>query len=211
MKEIKRWLLFKERAYFYYICSESLIVFTLILFYFMDNSGGAKLKHAINYGVTVGIVLVIISLLFYMIGEAESRIQNYLGYLVLILGIFFGVKAYRDTELNGLISYGNALGTGTLISVVSAIITGLYLMVFITIIDPDFITSLLEKTESDMEDAGSTQEEIKIGMYYTKMFVTPLGLSIMSIIGSIFMGFILSLITGIFLKKTDDSFDANFE
>ena len=84
-------------------------------------------------------------------------------------------------------------------------------MVFITIIDPDFITSLLEKTESDMEDAGSTQEEIKIGMYYTKMFVTPLGLSIMSIIGSIFMGFILSLITGIFLKKTDDSFDANFE
>ena len=177
----------------------------------MDNSGGAKLKNAINYGVTVGIVLVIISLLFYMMGETDSKIQNYLGYLVLIVGIFFGVKTYRDAELNGLISYGNALGTGTLISIVAAIITGLYMMVFTTLIDPDFINTLLEQTESEMEDAGSTQEEIKIGMKYTKMFVTPLGLSIMSIIGSTIMGFILSLITGIFLKKTDDSFDANFQ
>ena len=165
---------------------------------------------AMNYGVILGVVIVIVSLLFYMMGETTNKLQSWLNYVIMIAAIYIGVKHHRDNDLNGYISYGAALGTGTLIILVAAIMLGVYMFVFTKIIDPDFIQYILDKAESDMEDQGQTQKQIKIAMKYTAMMMTPFWIAIMSSIGTIFMGFIFSLITGIFLKKKDPSFDSNF-
>ena len=100
----------------------------------MSTQNKPQIKNAMNYGAIIGIALIIISLLFYMMNETTSEIQNYLGYLVLAVGVYIGVKNQRDNEQNGLMSYGQALGSGTLISFFASIIMAFYLYLFIFLI-----------------------------------------------------------------------------
>ncbi len=177
----------------------------------MSTQNKPQIKNAMNYGAIIGIALIIISLLFYMMNETTSEIQNYLGYLVLAVGVYIGVKNQRDNEQNGLMSYGQALGSGTLISFFASIIMAFYLYLFIFLIDESFVDVLLEQAENDMIDAGQSDEQIELGMKYTRMFVTPFWMSIMSVIVYTVIGFIFSLVIAVFLKKQDDSFDSNFQ
>ena len=177
----------------------------------MSTENPSPVKNAMNYGAIIGIALIIISLLFYMMNETTSEIQNYLGYLVLAVGVYLGVKNYRDNELNGLMSYGKALGSGTLISFFASIIMAFYLYIFIFFIDPSLVDVILEQAENDMIDAGQSDEQIALAMKYTRMFVTPFWMSIMSVVVYTVIGFVFSLIIAIFLKKEDDSFDSNFQ
>ena len=176
----------------------------------MSTQDSSPVKNAMNYGSIIGIALVIISLLFYMMNET-SEIQNYLGYLALAVGVYIGVKHHRDNELGGLMSYGKALSSGTLISFFASIIMAFYLYVFILFIDPSLVDVILEKAENDMIDAGNSDKEIEMGMKYTMMFVTPFWMSAMSVLVYTIIGFIFSLIIATFLKKQDDSFDSNFQ
>ncbi|HHZ66147.1 MAG TPA: DUF4199 domain-containing protein [Flavobacteriales bacterium] len=177
----------------------------------MSTQDSSPVKNAMNYGSIIGIALVIISLLFYMMNETTSEIQNYLGYLALAVGVYIGVKHHRDNELGGLMSYGKALSSGTLISFFASIIMAFYLYVFILFIDPSLVDVILEKAENDMIDAGNSDKEIEMGMKYTMMFVTPFWMSAMSVLVYTIIGFIFSLIIATFLKKQDDSFDSNFQ
>jgi hypothetical protein len=177
----------------------------------MSTQDSSPVKNAMNYGSIIGIALVIISLLFYMMNETTSEIQNYLGYLALAVGVYIGVKHYRDNELGGLMSYGKALSSGTLISFFASIIMAFYLYVFILFIDPSLVDVILEKAENDMIDAGHSDKEIEMRMKYTIMFVTPFWMSVMSVLVYTIIGFIFSLIIATFLKKQDDSFDSNFQ
>jgi len=177
----------------------------------MSTQDNSPVKNAMNYGSIIGIALVIISLLFYMMNETTSEIQNYLGYLALAVGVYIGVKNQRDNELGGLMSYGKALSSGTLISFFASIIMAFYLYVFIFFIDPSLVDVILEKAENDMIDAGQSDKEIEMSMKYTMMFVTPFWMSVMSVLVYTIIGFIFSLIIATFLKKQDDSFDSNFQ
>ena len=125
----------------------------------MSTQDSSPVKNAMNYGSIIGIALVIISLLFYMMNETTSEIQNYLGYLALAVGVYIGVKHHRDNELGGLMSYGKALSSGTLISFFASIIMAFYLYVFILFIDPSLVDVILEKAENDMIDAGNSDKE----------------------------------------------------
>lgn len=177
----------------------------------MSKPGVTQIKNAMNYGAIIGIAFIIISLLFYMMDETTSNIQNYLGYLVLAVGIYIGIKNQRDNDPNGLLSYGKALRAGTSISFFASVIMAFYLYLFMHFIDESFVEIILEQAENDMIDAGQSDEQIKMSMKYTRMFVTPFWMSVMSIFVYTVIGFIFSLVIAMFLKKQDDSFESNFQ
>lgn len=174
----------------------------------MEYNKKAIWKNSMNYGAMLGVALVILSIVFYIFDANDKNwLSMILNYGVIIGGIVIGTKNLRDKEQNGYLTYGRGLGSGTLIALFSSVIVSLYMYVFFTYIDPDAINKMYAMMEESYMDQGLTDDQVEMAMDMAKKFTTPLMLSINTIFGFSFMGFLFSLITSIFLKKKPtDSF-----
>ncbi len=168
----------------------------------MENQSNSKVKNSMTYGLIMGVALVALSLITYIAGIVKPPFWvSLLNWAIFIGFIIYGTTKYRDDVLGGSISYGNALGFSVLICIFGSIISTFYMLLFITVIDPDFISKLLEITEEELLNKGMSEDQIEAGMAMTKKFMNPAIMTISGFFGSVFMGTIFSLITSIFIKK----------
>src|SRR5690606_23651619 len=95
-------------------------------------------KFAINYGVILGLVMVLISVFTYVTGLAIEGAQwpTAIYYLIFPIVIFYAISQYKKRNAN-LLSLSDALKVGVLIGVISAIVFVIYSLIFNYIIDPD--------------------------------------------------------------------------
>ena len=163
-----------------------------------------------NYGAMYGLDSIAVFLIAYFMGaDFEAKWPQWIGYILLILFIVLGIQNYRDNDLNGYISYGKSLGTGILIAVFGGIVVGAYTLVFFTMIAPDMVNRILETAQQSLTEKGMSEEQIQMGLEYTRKFMTPGWLMLFSVLGSAFMGLIFSLIISIFMKKDENPFSQN--
>ncbi len=169
-----------------------------------------QMKIAMNYGAIYGITASIIYLIFYFAGAAiDNKGPQWIGYVVLIAVLYIGIKSYRDQDLDGFISYGKSLGTGTLIGLFGGIISGFFTVLMFTVIDPGLAQKIVEQAQQDMVEKGTmTEDQINMAITWTQKFMNPGILFVFSILGSIFMAFIFSLIVSIFTKKEPTPFQS---
>ena len=148
-----------------------------------------------------------------MLNISKESNLRYLNFVLIIAGLTVGILNYRNQINGGFISYGKSLGSGVLIGLFASIIVAIYTVIFMKFIDPGMIDEMLKKAEEQMleRNPSMSEENIEAALKYTKMFMNPVLMSIMSIFGSTFMSFIASLIISIFTKKNDNSFESNFK
>ncbi len=163
-------------------------------------------KVALTNGVFMGIALIVLSLILYLLGLNRESYVPYLSYALMIVLTIVFVLQWRNKYNDGFISYSSAFGNGFLTILFGAILSALYAYVFFAFIAPEELTFLLEKAENDMYDRGMSEQEIEMGMKWTKMMVSEWMLPLWVIIGSAFWGAIISAILAIFLKKEDKEF-----
>lgn len=173
----------------------------------MEKQTPSKTKSALNFGAVLGFALMILSLLTYVFELYENQWFGSLTWVVLIIGIIMGVKKYRDENLGGYISYGQALGYGVLLTFFASIIVAFINFIYLGYVDDGFITYSLEKSETEMYEAGTPDEAIEQAMGFTRKIMSPGVLSIIGIFMTTFIGFIISLIAAAFLKKEADPFE----
>lgn len=170
----------------------------------------SQTKVAITYGVMYGLASAAVMLIFYFLGtDVKSKAPQYVGWVLLILFIVLGIKSHRDQDLAGQIGYGKALGTGTLISIFGGVISGIFTLLFFTVIAPEMIQKIMDMSQQQLTEQGMSEEQIAVAMDYTKRFMTPTWLFIFSVLGITFMGFVFSLLISIFLKKEENPFTSN--
>jgi hypothetical protein len=171
-----------------------------------DHKPVTLFRNALNYGLYTSVGFIIVYLLFYALDVDRTGWVNYLVFLVLIAGIYFGIKAYRDNYSGGILSYGSCLGTGVIISAVVGLVLAVYTYVFFQFFDPSELAKIIEMTEQKMADKGLTDEQIDQAMAISSKFMSPVMMAVSSLFGMALWGTIFSLILSIFLKKNDDSF-----
>lgn len=171
----------------------------------MENNIEIKKKGmfspALSYGVLIAVGLIILGLVIYIAGLYEYSWISYIGYVMLLAGIILGTINYRDEYAGGFISYGRALGFGTLVSFIAALVTGLFTYVFFQFIAPDALETLKELAEIRIlrMDPNASDQQLDLA----RRFVNPLLMFLSSLFSYTFMGFIFSLVTAAFLKKKD--------
>lgn len=176
----------------------------------MENQKNLLFKHAMNYGLIMGVALVILSLITYLAGAIKAPTWvSFINYAIMIGIIIWGTMKYRDEVLSGAISYGNALGFGVLISLFAGIIVAVFTFLLTTVIDPDYIGKILALTEEELVKRGMSDDQIEAAIEMQKKFMSPLIISVSALFGMVVMGFIFSLITSIFLKKEKSPFESN--
>lgn len=166
------------------------------------------LLNTLKPGIILGIVLVIYSITLYILDISTVKVFGYLLYLLIIGGLIFGIKQYRDKELGGYISYPKALGVGVLVLLFASIISSIYTYINLTFIDPTLIDKMLEITEKEMFNKGLSDDQIEMALKMSAKLMKPGIMAIMGFAVSMFFGFILTLIVAAFLKKEQDIFSA---
>ncbi|GAP44357.1 hypothetical protein TBC1_12161 [Lentimicrobium saccharophilum] len=167
-------------------------------------------NHALRYGLYTAAAFVLFSLLLYSVDVSRTGWVNYLSFVILIIGIVIATIAYRDKINSGFLSYGRCLSIGVLISLVVGIVMAIYSYVFFTYFDPGALDKLLEASEQEMINRGMSDEEIDLAMPFTEKMMSPVFLSITSLLSMVLYGTVFSLITSIFIKKEDNSFEGAF-
>ncbi len=156
---------------------------------------------AVNYGLLTAIGLIILSLVGYLLGLEGQVWLGFIGYAILLAGIIIGTINFRKESGDGYISYGRALGFGTLTAVIAGFISGLFILLFYQFIAPDALEAL--RTDAEMRvlemHPNATDQQIEIA----RMMVNPWLMFIGSIFSYAFIGFIFSLVTSAFLKKNE--------
>ncbi|KAF0195667.1 MAG: hypothetical protein FD166_2840 [Bacteroidetes bacterium] len=165
-------------------------------------------RNSINYGLYTSAGFILVSMLFYALDIDRTGWINYLTFIILIIGIIIGTKSYKDKFCGGYLSYGRCLGSGVIISAVVGVIMAVFTYLFYQYFDPSELQKIVEIAEQNMADQGLTDEQIEQAMSFSKMFMSPVGMSVSMVFGMAFWGTIFSLIIAIFLKKNDDSFNA---
>ncbi|MCF8255944.1 MAG: DUF4199 domain-containing protein [Flavobacteriales bacterium] len=167
------------------------------------------MRHAMNWGAVLGLLLIMFSVTLYLLGMSESNAVG-LTYGLMIGVICYGIVQRRKHQ-EGFITYGEGLATGTAIAFFGGIISAFYAFIHMSFIDTEQLARLLVKMEDQLFEQGlpTSQVDMMMGIY-EKIF-KPVPMFFMTIISSAFTGFIISLIAAAVFKKNDESFEANFK
>jgi len=159
------------------------------------------LKNAMNYGVVLGALLVLLQVLSYTFDIEQSKWLSLLNYLILSGVLYYGTKRYRDTENGGYISYGQSLGSMVLIGVFGSILIGFYMFVFYKYIAPDTLEQMKILAEQQYVKLNMPQNQIDMSL----RLITPATLVFSAIFGYAIFSALLGLFLSLFIKKQDPS------
>ena len=169
----------------------------------METQTPSVKKIAMTYGVLWGLGTIILGVIGYVTNNYLERswTTSLIGIAIMIAAIVFGLKAFKK-DSGGYMSFGEGLKTGMAITLIAALIGAIWTYLFVTVIEPDFVTLLLERTQEQMleQNPDMTDEQIDVAIEMTERFTQPWLMSTFSIIGSLFFGFITSLICSAVMK-----------
>ena len=172
----------------------------------MENQTTTPKQIMINYGLLLAFVGIIISLINFSFGNIYKPHWSVqvVSTLALVAFIIFGIKKLKETN-ESLLTLGEAIKTGIGITFVAAIISIIYFYVFAKFIEPNFVHNIIEVQRQTMLDRMpnisdemlTKQAEMTQKYFYIFTFGGILFFNL-------FLGFVISLITGLIMKKTDE-------
>ncbi len=161
---------------------------------------------ALKYGLIGGLVMVVYTAIIMILGMGTNKLLLSLSYIIMIAVLVFAMQNYKK-ENHGYMSYGQGLGVGTLASVIMGILGGIFMYVYTSFIDPNYLQGIMDQQVADLEARGMSDEQIDAAIAMTEKFSGPGMQLVSSVIGYLFIGFILSLIISAIIKNRRPEFE----
>lgn len=161
---------------------------------------------AIKYGFIGALASVVYSAILLITGLATNGWLSSLGYVILIVAIIMAIKEYKKLNY-GYLSFGQGLGLGTLISAIFGLFTGLFMFVYTSFIDPNYQADIMDKQRIELEEKGMSDEQIDQAISIGESVSSPMMMIVLSLVGYIFVGFIISLIISAIMKNARPEFE----
>ena len=171
-------------------------------------------KNVLVFGLIAGVV-VSLTMAVGMITMSKthkcemgtgSMVIGYLSMLVAFSLIYVAVKNFRDKQNGGLISFGKAFKMGLFISLIAST---MYVIVWAFVYHfymPDFMDKYAaQMIESAKATASAAEVQQKIAEMdkYKELYKSPLFFALMTYAEILPVGLLVSLITGLILKRRE--------
>lgn len=163
----------------------------------------------IRFGVIAGAILILNMILttYLCYENPDFKFNEVIGFTALALAftsIYNGIKKVRQQD-GGFISFGKALKTGLLITLIASVIyVGVWLIEYYVFV-PDFMDKYsaveLAKAKSSGLDAAALEAKIKTIDQYKEMYKNPLWVMALTFMEVFPLGFVVALISALVLKK----------
>lgn len=155
-----------------------------------------------------GVISALVGIIFFLILDFTGQYNGNLRWLGLIFTFALTYLAHKEFKEEGdsYMSFGQGLGIGTLMALIASIINSIFLYIYASFINSNFIEAAKEKAIMDMQEQGQSASQIDQAMSFMEWMFSPVAMAIMGVIGGVFFGFIISLIVTIFTKKPKPEF-----
>ena len=168
-------------------------------------------RNVLIYGLIIGTILAInmifmVSRMYSNPGFKGNDVIGYTSMVVMFSLIFFGVKNYRNRQLNGNISFGKAFKAGFLIAFVGSSIYVLAWLFYYYLFVPDFIdiyTGHVLKNCSPSDLDAKTKEMAN----FKEMYKNPIFVVLITYSEVLPVGLIVALISSLLLKRKNRSME----
>lgn len=170
----------------------------------MENTQIKPGQVGLRYGVIMALVSIVYSLIMSLVELQGNKVAGFVPFAVLI-AIFILAHNYFKSNGNGFMSYGQGLGIASLITLINAVLSSIFTFIYITSVDDSIIAQQREEALRNMEKQGMSDQEIDQAMQFTDMFLSPLGLTLGSLLSLIFFGILLALLVTAFTHKKDQT------
>lgn len=166
----------------------------------------------LKWGAIGGLLSFIFTLITKFTG-LEDDFSETLGWVstifTLIINVTILVLALREVreENDGFMSYGQGLGSSTLLGAIWGVIAGGFNYIYLQFIDQGVVQKQLDLARERLEDQGLTESQIEDAEKITKMVMGPGVQFVIVVLVTIVFMFILGLIVSGVLKREKSVFD----
>lgn len=175
-------------------------------FNFAVNFKTEKMKRVVLiFGLITGVILSANAVLMMnrMCSNPDFKANDIVGYAAMVMMfslVFFGVRNYRNKNLDGFISFGKAFKTGFLIALVGStmyVIIGLsYYHLFVPEFLDAYISYVLKNTPAS--DLPAKTEEMA---NFKEMYKNPFFAILITYMEVLPVGTVIALVSALILKK----------
>lgn len=167
-------------------------------------------RIAWTFGLIAGAVLAAMLLLTAALRDHisfdKAELIGYTSMVAAFLMVFFGIKSYRDTVLNGSIRFGQAVRAGMLITAVSCLCYMATWEVLYYQVYPDFGTRYAEAAVAKAKANGASEEQLartRAQMAkYQEMYKNPFINAAITIVEPLPVGLLVTLVSaGVLARK----------
>lgn len=164
---------------------------------------------AMRYGAIWGGVSILTTLIAYLTNTDPSLpttgaikyVYMLIGFAVAIWAIVTSIRTDRDQQLGGFISLGRCVGHGALSGLVAGVIGGIFILLYVTVINTGFEQQMRDAITAQYEAQGMSEEQIEMAMSMAGAFTSPAFMAIGQIFGGVLSGVIIGLIAGLVMKR----------
>lgn len=167
-------------------------------------------KNVLIFGLILGTILAANTV--YMMNAVRNNpdmeTNDVIGYAAMVIVFsltFFGIRNYRNKELNGEISFGKAFKTGTLIAFVGSTVYVVVGLSYYYLLAPDFLDAYILHAMNDATRNGATATELTAKAEQLKefkeMYSNPLFAILISYMEVFPIGLIVALVSALILKR----------
>lgn len=166
----------------------------------------------LKWGAIGGLLSFIFTLITKFTG-LEDDFSETLGWVstifTLIINVTILVLALREVreENDGFMSYGQGLGSSTLLGAIWGVVAGGFNYIYLQFIDQGVVQKQLDLARERLEDQGLTESQIEDAEKITKMMMGPGVQFVMVVLVTIVFMFILGLIVSGVLKREKSVFE----
>ncbi|WP_178984013.1 DUF4199 domain-containing protein [Winogradskyella helgolandensis] len=168
----------------------------------MENDKPSVKQIAYNYGLYLALISIAVLIILYALNIESHWIASVISTAATIAIYYFGINAYKKLNSN-LLSIRDGLKAGMGIALIGGIISALYAAIHYTYIMPEFLSGKKDEAIAEMmsQNPNMQGEQLDTAMNFIDITASTFFISTMMLLGSLFFGFIVSLIISAILKK----------
>ena len=165
-------------------------------------------RYIFIFGLVLGTILCVnmvymVNLCYTNPDFSGNELMGYAAMVLIFSLIFFGVRNYRNKELGGHISFGQAFKTGAFIALIGSTMYVFVWLFYYYLFVPDYLdiyTSHVLK-EVPQTDTAALAAKTKEMAEFKEMYKNPIWVILFTYMEILPLGIVFSLVSALILKK----------
>lgn len=169
-------------------------------------------RNVLIFGSILGTILVghMIYMVNVLCNNPEMETNDVVGYAAMVVVFsltFFGIRNYRDKQLNGVISLGRAFKTGALIALVGSTMYVVVWLFYYYLFVPDFVDAYTQNVLARATRNGASAEELAAKAeqmaQFKEMYKSPFFVVLITYAEVLPVGLVVAFVSSLILKRKE--------
>lgn len=170
----------------------------------MEAENAQPKKTILNYGVLFGLISTAIGVIMYVTNAYLDPhwVYSLVNFFVFVIMVTWGIKAFK-ADNGGFLALGEALKVGVGIALIGGIITALWSLLLMTVIEPDYMEQMASVQQKQMVERfpDMSQEQRDQATAMGSQYQSPWVVIPISLVVNLLLALVIALFAGLVMKQ----------